>query len=301
MVNRKTKKILIGTAILIALFIGIEIYLRCYWGFCDAVLMQPSDKFEYIAQPNQNRFRFRKHINYNEFSMRSKSLSPKDKVRIIGFGDSVINGSTHTDQDSIATSIIEEKLKDKGVRCLNVSAGSWGPDNCYAYIKEYGDFDAVAMFLVVNSHDAYDNIDFSPAVDVRPNFQSKQYKLAIWELIDKLSDKYLIPYLLKKSPTEDYIIKGDTFNSGFENFYNYTKEKNISFFIYLHPDKNEVKNGYYDDGGKEIIKFCTEHNIPLILGIDFEDKNCFRDAIHLNEHGQRVLANALLTQIEKLL
>ena len=69
----------------------------------------------------------------------------------------------------------------------------------------------------------------------------------------------------------------------------------------MHPDKKEVENGYYEDSGKEIIKFCTERNIPLFLGMDVEDKNCFRDDIHLNEQGQRVLANTLLLEIEKLL
>lgn len=37
---------------------------------------------------------------------------------------------------------------------LNISAGSWGPDNCAAYLKHYGLFGAKAMSLLVSSHDA---------------------------------------------------------------------------------------------------------------------------------------------------
>jgi hypothetical protein len=83
------------------LIVFIETYLRYYWGFCDAVLTQESDKFEYIAQPDQNRFRFRKHVRYNEYSMRSGRLKSSDSIRILGFGDSVLNGGVQTEQDSL--------------------------------------------------------------------------------------------------------------------------------------------------------------------------------------------------------
>ena len=53
------------------LFAG-EIYLRKCWGFCDAILMQADPDFEYIAQPDQQRCRFKKHIRYNKYSQRSE-------------------------------------------------------------------------------------------------------------------------------------------------------------------------------------------------------------------------------------
>jgi lysophospholipase L1-like esterase len=49
------------------------------------------------------------------------------------------------------------------------------------------------------------------------------------------------------------------------------------------------------------VKFCFEHNISLIQGLGKEDLSCFRDAIHLNEHGQKVLADALWNEIGKML
>jgi hypothetical protein len=116
------KKIAITAIIFIVV---IEVYLRCYWGFCDTVLTQESDKFEYIAQPNQNRFRFRKRLRYNEYSMRSDSPQISDSVRILGFGDSVLNGGTQTEQDSLATSIIEHRLSQdypKNIRCFILHA-----------------------------------------------------------------------------------------------------------------------------------------------------------------------------------
>jgi hypothetical protein len=274
-----------------------EAYLRYYWGFCDAVLTQESDKFEYIAQPNQNRFRFRKRLRYNEYSMRSDSSQISDSIRILGFGDSVLNGGTQTEQDSLATSIIEHRLSQdysKNIRCFNISYGSWAPDNCFAYLKEYSDFDADLIFLVVSSHDAYDNMDFQKVVDVHPSYPSKQYLSAIYELIDR----YLVPRIFNKRKETDHIVKGNVFNSGFLSFYRYTQEHNIPFFIYLHPDRKEMQVMKYNYQGNEIIKFCADNNILLIKGLEYEDESCYRDGIHLNEHGQNILAKALLRKIK---
>jgi hypothetical protein len=57
----------------------------------------------------------------------------------------------------------------------------------------------------------------------------------------------------------------------------------------------------YDSQGDEIIKFCIENNILLLKGMEYEDESCYRDGIHLNEHGQKILADILLCEIERFL
>lgn len=147
-----------------------------------------SKNYEYIAAPNQNRFRFRSHLYYNSYSQRSEEPD-STKTIILGLGDSVLYGGTMIDQDSLATSIFN---KNTGLQMLNISAGSWGPDNCAAYIKEKGLFNAKALYLVVSSHDAYDNMDFTPVVGKHPNYPNKQYLLATWELLDR----YIFPRII---------------------------------------------------------------------------------------------------------
>jgi lysophospholipase L1-like esterase len=69
----------------------------------------------------------------------------------------------------------------------------------------------------------------------------------------------------------------------------------------LHPDREEIISGRYDIRGEEIIQFCLDNDIPLIEGLRHEGMSSFKDAIHLNDRGQQVLANTLLPEIKKLL
>lgn len=170
--------------LLVTIFVIGEIALR-KMGFTDAPLYFESDKYEYMACPNQDGYRFGNHYHFNSFSQRSEEPD-STKVIILGLGDSVIYGGVMTDQDSLATSLF---TKETGLQMLNIATGSWGPDNCAAYLKEKGLFRAKAMFLLVSSHDAYDNMDFKKVVGIHDSYPNKQYKLAWGELICR----YLYP------------------------------------------------------------------------------------------------------------
>lgn len=298
----KTKKrIFTWGIILIGLFIATEIYLRAYWGFCDNVLMMYSPHYEYIEQPNQKRFRFRDHIYYNKYSMRSPEVD-SGALTILGFGDSIINGGVMVDQDSLATTLLSKQLSDKlrtKVQVLNIGAGSWGPDNDYAYLQEKGNFNAKLIFLLASSHDAHDNMDFTPVIDKVNRYESKQYKLATMELLKK----YIIPKLFQGGEKEEISIikKGKEFNTGFLNFYNYSKQRNIPFFIYLHPDKNELAAGKYNAQGQQIIDFCKQYNIPCIQSLHSIKPDDYRGVIHMNHSGQRHMAEGLLPAILSML
>lgn len=279
------------------LLLSSEIALRQIWGFCDAPLSIESKKYEYIFAPNQDRFRFRKHICYNSFSQRSEEPW-KEKRKILGCGDSVINGGSQTDQKDIATSLF---TTETGVQMLNISAGSWGPDNCAAYLKENGLFDAEGIIVCLSSHDAYDNMDFKPVVGKSVAYPEKQYWCAWIELIDR----YLFPRvssLFKASQVQELdpdaavnagIQKqGDKFNPGWEELRLMAENAGIKIAVYLHAEKSEVETGCYNNQGQEIIAWANEHGVPIYLGLEEEETlDGLRDNIHLNEVGQRRLAN----------
>ena len=300
------KKKIFFLGFLIVLSICLEIILRMYFGFCDTVLVREDSEFEYIAQPNQKRFRFRNHAIYNSFSMRSEEVDTSS-IKILGFGDSIINGGVLTDQDSLATTILSDtlsKIYGTKIQFLNISAGSWGPDNCYAYLKKYGDFGAKSIFLFFSSHDAYDNMNFEKIVDNHSSFKSKQYSIALYELVNRYLVNKIKSKLKKKRTQSDNLginkKKDNTlFNTGFSSFLDYSKSKNIPVTIYLHADTKELKLESYNEQGQEIIKFANDNNIPIILDLENGLKlSDFRDYIHLNSNGQRKLANTITHYIK---
>lgn len=59
-----------------AIFICSELLLRAF-GFCDALLYNESELYEYIAQPNQDRYRFGAHIKRILF----RNVTAKSRTR----------------------------------------------------------------------------------------------------------------------------------------------------------------------------------------------------------------------------
>ena len=296
------KRFYIAISICFILIALLEFTLRFVFGFCDAVLYQSSPAYEYVAQPNQHRYRFFSHIDYNSYSQRSDEPD-STKTIVLGLGDSVIFGGTMLDQDSIATTLFS---KETGMQMLNISSGSWGPDNCAAYLKEKGTFGAKAMVLVCSSHDAFDVMSHIPVVGIYPNYPDKQYKLAIWEVIDRylmprikvyFSGKQLLDpdaQVVEKVKSDEGVAqKSFNFDPGFDQLLQISEEKHIPFFIYLHPEKGEVEKNEYKEGGKLIIDWANTHHVKLVDGLkEGVTTDMFRDVIHLNEKGQRNLADS---------
>lgn len=277
---------------LILLLIVFEVVLRLGFGFCDALLFQSNDKYEYIAQPSQERRRFGANLTVNSYSQRSEEPD-SSKTIVLGLGDSVLFGGSWTDKDSLATTLFSNET---GMQMLNISCGSWGPDNAVAYLKEKGTFDAKAMVLVCSSHDAYDRMSFTPVVGILPNYPEKQYKVAIWELIDR----YVIPYLTKtKTKTKaaedrQVIQKSSLFTDGFDNLKQMADSLHIPLYIYLHAEQGELKQRHYNDMGRQIMNWAESAQVMLINGIEEgETESMYHDVIHLNDCGQRHLADVL--------
>lgn len=283
-----------------AFLLVVEVVLRQVWGFGKMPLYAASDKWEYMAIPHQSGTRLGNRYYYNAYGMRSDEVNPKMK-HLLGLGDSVIYGGVQTDQDSLATSIF---TAETGIQMLNVSAGSWGPDNCAAYLRENGLFDAKGMFLLVSSHDAHDNMDFQPVVGKHPSYPDRQYFCATAEVLCRyVYPKYIKPILEKDNGTLDPDQKvldgtgihksGKEFNPGFAQLKTMADSAQIPLIIYLHADAEELKTGRYNEQGEEIIQWCRANHVRLIEDLSLVTSTDYRDGIHLNTHGQRKLAKVM--------
>ena len=323
--------------LLIILLAGLaEIVLRYKYGFCNSPLYVSDPDFEYIFAPNQNVKRFGNVIKTNSLSMRNEEVTPSDSTIILLIGDSVVNGGSLTDQDSIASTILEKrfiKTFGKKVRVLNISAGSWGPDNIAAFLKKHGLVKAKLICLVTSSHDAHDIMSHQSPVGIDPGMPEKQYSIALVELWDRYRnlifyhiELFFFPPAVQSEQKKETdakkeeiiqtvpaaIVKdsikhvelndagirkpGLGFNPGYEQLYNMAKADSIPFFIYLHPEISEVELGHYNDQGEEIIQFANQNNIRLIQELNLGIKLKYyrdTDVIHYNDQGQLFLANNL--------
>lgn len=298
-------KMLIGGSIFIAiLLLGGEFALRVCLGMCQAPLYEESDEWEYMACANQNGMRFGNHFHYNSYQQRSEEPDSTKKI-VLGLGDSVLFGGVMTDQDSTSSYVFNSMCPE--YQMLNISAGSWGPDNCAAYLKHYGLFGAKAMFLLVSSHDAHDNMDFKPVVGKHPSYPDHQYWCAWAEFLDRYVWPRTIGKLITKHKEDDpdaAVLKsidgtdikkdGKIFNPGFAQLKEMADSAGIPLYVCLHADKNEVGAGKYNEQGEEIIKWCKNNDITPILELEEGlTVDMFRDGIHTNEKGQRFEAGIM--------
>lgn len=300
---RRKKILRIILLSLFALLLIGELIARFWVGLGDPPVYRADADFEYIQAPDQDLYRFGRHYLTNEYSMRSAPISDKDEIRILKIGDSVINGGSLTDHDSLATTWLENILSEKygkRIRVLNISAGSWGPDNAAAYLNRYGDFDARLMVMVYSSHDLFDQMSFDPVVGNHPSFPDEKPLLALWEGFSR----YVWPAIFQPKAGADKIHvigeEGNRPNPGWKFFADYAQERQIPLLVVLHPTTREIKAGEYDANGQRLMKYLRDLGVEVLEELDHKPTaEMYRDDIHYNEAGQRQLVKEVLPWLER--
>lgn len=301
-------------AFILSGLIATELALRYRYGFLDTPLYVSDSDYEYIYAPNQDVWRFGNHIKTNKYSLRNEPILSTDTTVILLTGDSVVLGGSLTDNDSLASTLLEKRLSKtlgRRVRVLNVAAGSWGPDNVAAYLKKHGLFHADLLCLVASSHDYHDHMDFQDVVGNDINYPDKQYDFALEELWDRYLYPRYVKDLIHGKPAETSpnvslpqpaagpsIIQkpGVGLNPGFALLKQIAKAADIPFFILLHPEISEVEYGYYDEEGEAILQYAQTDSVRLIRELDKGIRPVYyrdNDVVHYTAEGQRFLADLL--------
>lgn len=301
----KSKTFIIILSVLVVIFIAGEIIGR-KMGLCSTPLFYASNDFEYMSTPNQHTKIYGNKYETNEFSMRSLPITKADtsdsSTVVLVIGDSIVNGGNPSDQDSLATTILEKEIShdlNKHVRVLNISSASWGPDNAVAYLKHYHTiFHAKFMCLVWSSHDSHDNMNFQKIVGVNPQFPDKQVPLAWIKIIER--GWQMFAKLFQKTPSAKMsgdlgIATGKAFNSGFMGFKKLSDSLHVPIFFYFHVEAKELKKGRITSDGQQVVDFFKKYQIPYQEEFYNKDINpsYYRDFIHYNNKGQKYLAKQL--------
>ncbi|WNJ16409.1 hypothetical protein [Pontibacter sp. G13] len=297
--------IAIGSLVLLVFLVGEGI--GRYFGLCTYPLYSASEQYEYIHAPNQAVRIYGNRFATNSYSMRSLPIdTEQDTTVVLLIGDSVINGGNRTDQDSLASTKLEILLSAKmgqPVRVLNISAGSWGPDNGAAYLNEHGMFGADMMVMVYSSHDAFDNMTFKPVVGIHPQYPSKQAPLAWMKIIERGMQQFQPAKKGKQAQKQRQqnlgISEGKVFNQGLADLVAMGESAGIPVVLYLHATTKEIKKKKSETGREEIKEFAALRNLKLMDELDLGVKpKHFIDDIHFNDLGQQFLADQLAPVIE---
>ncbi len=294
-----------------------EIFARYYLGLGTPPLSMPHPKIEYMFRPNQDVSRFGNRILINQYGMRAAPFADRateSELRIMVFGDSVLNGGNQTDHAALATTMLQGRLthntKGKGVVVGNISAGSWGAGNWLAYAKEYGFFGAKIMILVISSHDYADNPTFE-TLDENTH-PTRGPISALSEGVTRYLPRYMPRFNtgatvgesdnFEEKVNEQEVQKG---LNDLRDFMELALKSSATVLVLQHWEKSEIEQGFPGPGNLRIREVCESLGIsPIPLEPYFRaaiqsGNDPYRDNIHLNQTGQKILAEALFENLPK--
>ena len=288
-----------------------ELFARFYLGLGQAPLSQPHPTIEYLFKPNQKVRPFGNLFQTNRYGMRSADFEPQKtdprELRVMMYGDSVINGGNLSDQAQLASTYVQAGLARQLRRPVvvgNISAGSWGPPNELAYLKQYGFLDADIVTLVLSSSDYDDAPTFEPLNPLtHPTVTPVS---ALWDGINRYLPRYIGGPTINESgplPEARHIAnKRDVEVSlGAEReFLQMAKAAGVKVVLVQHWTRSELSSGRPLEGYAVIRRVATDENVPILddagklRAFLKSGKNPYRDDIHLNDNGQLALAELLL-------
>jgi len=304
LLNAARRKWAILIAAVAICIIASEVISIKVLGLGDPPLSIADPEIEYLFAPNQQVMRFGNRITFNSYSMRSPEFPPKksptETLRLLVVGDSVVNGGSLTDDDRLATSILQHKLAPAGVSVVgNISAGSWGPPNHLAYLTRFGTFDADVIVFVYSSHDYFDVPTFTPLdptthPTVKPRF-------ATLEGIQRYLPRY-VPGAGSKTTDENIDAPRTNAAEQLKQVLALAQSTGADVYLLQHLEREELVRGIPKPGHHEIQELARNLNIPTTTTEKWMTElglaKAFRDNIHPNDLGQKALANALLDLIE---
>lgn len=279
-----------------------------------SVTMTHHPTIEYMLTPGQDLIVSGSRILVNVYGMRS-SWIPAEKgvneIRVMVFGDSVINGSPFMDHEYLATTRVAKSLSENGydVSVGNVSAGSWGPGNWLSYVREFGFFESQYILLVISSHDYMDNPEFVPMHPVTmAGFVSpsalydflKWYMHGLMRRLQYSTAAIFSPNLRFEDATAQSVHQALV---DLKAFLTLAKRTGAYILVLQHLEKSELKDITPKTGHQLIRAVCEEMGIQTVslspylqhaiaVGID-----PYRDNIHLNVAGQNLLAEIILKHL----
>lgn len=296
------------------LFVTLEVTIRVFLGLGSPPLLQKDHEIGYLLKANQEVHRFGNQIYINEHHQRSSPVSDrKNRQRVLFVGDSVTFGGSLTDQEDTYPEQFGRLFMNKchsEVDVLNASAGSWGIENRTAYLDRFGTFESDLVVIQIGARDLLQATSKSYVVGCHPSYPENSPTFAIGELFSR----YIGPMWLGTDPSCDP--KGERkqkpIKEQFEQNMNslihaidHTLDQSTQVVI-LHTAERPNQKGEFtrnrwqgrfqqimDSLSVEVIDLHQEWNG------NSDAVEWYRDYIHINERGNKEVAQRLLPALVK--
>jgi lysophospholipase L1-like esterase len=290
--------------------IAAELYARFKLGLGDPPLLMDDPEIEYLYKPSRTYHRFGHSVAINSHSMRSDDFparkSNPNEFRVLVIGDSIVNGGPMTDQSELATELLRRRLSDHWQRPVivgNISAGSWGPPNELAYLKRFGLFEADVVIVVLSSGDYG---DVPPPPPRPPMTPQRKPVLALQEIVQSHGMDLIRYYFKGVEPPEQFnptLEQIDESMEALRALLDLVSASHTRPAVALHMQRDEIMAHKPNPGYERIKTIAENRGVPVIeLEKRFVDslgqgKEPYRDYIHPNAQGQRLMADAFFDWI----
>lgn len=308
-IKQKIKWLFITGVLLLG---ATEISARYVLGLGDPPLYEASPIYGYRAKPNQDVRRFGNRIFYNAQGLRSEPIATLPKpgtIRVLCIGDSITFGGVQVDQAQTYPYQLQTILNQNATNfeVINASTGGWAIENESAYLRHEGIYLSKIVVLELGSHDLFQPKSPSELVGT-VNFPNRKPILALEEgffryLIPKVAVN--LPFFqepnLQANPTKKDLER----NLGsFLRIASYVKSQQAQLIVILveQPEEFEPKSTLANYSKELLAQKTRELNIPYKnLRQDFRlsgGSKLFRDGIHPNSEGNKVMALAVAELIK---
>ncbi|MEH1838051.1 MAG: SGNH/GDSL hydrolase family protein [Nostoc sp.] len=310
--------LIVFLVVVVGLFVVVEIGLRSLFGFGNPLIYIGDEQVGYLLAPNQRTRRFGNRIEINEYSMRGspiKKTSAPSGLRILLLGDSIANGGWWTDQTNTISMMMMRSLASstnsnyQEVEVLNASANSWGPRNELAYLEKFGNFNAQAIVLLINTDDLFATAPTSLPIGRERNYPNSKPPLALVEVWQR--------YIVKQQPIPEMKAvqnePGDRVGINLEvigKIQALTRQSNSQFLLAMTPLLREIVEPGPRD--YEIIARQRLNDYTKAQQINYIDflptfnsttnpQALYHDHIHLNLEGNKFVSEVMERSLLEIL
>lgn len=289
------------------IFFSSEIIARYIIGLGDPPLYISHPTIEYEMMPSQNVKRFHRRIYINSLGMRSDELSnhkDKNKKRVLVYGDSILWGGSLINQKNLATEVLKRNLNKRvnKFEVANISAGSWGPGNWLAHLKERGTYNSDQILILISSDDWKDNPHFN-SLKCTLSSPTEKPKLAINELFIRYFYSKISNYksrMFEKLDCKEKIYPSNKGLNDLQEFFTIILKNKIPITVIQFWDRDEFINEKTKLGYSLVKDLANKNNVSTIDTLPFFKKcssnpnDLFTDDIHpFTKLGQSCLAKVL--------